>query len=118
MIADANVAWLAGLLEGEGSFTLSHPNSPDRRPQLRVALKMKDKDVVERAAALFPSGSAVIAAPDSRENKSDCWAKSWNGADAAFVMDCILPYMGQRRSAKIRELLKLTNLSHHQRVRT
>ena len=42
--------WLAGILEGEGSFLARPPSSPNS-PAIR--LPMTDVDVVERVAAIF-----------------------------------------------------------------
>jgi hypothetical protein len=46
----AQLHWLAGLLEGEGSFLKGPPSAP-RHPVL--ALQMTDEDVVARVAAMF-----------------------------------------------------------------
>ena len=42
--------WLAGLLEGEGSFCRGSPSNP-RAP--RIAVEMIDKDIVKKVARLF-----------------------------------------------------------------
>ena len=110
------IIWLAGLLEGEGYFGIHPDRRPgDRRGRLEVRLKMTDRDVVERAAGLFPSGASVRPVIDPRPRKSDCYRIGWNGATAESVMRAVLPYMGERRAAKIRECLATPNLSHHPR---
>ena len=52
---ERDLAWLAGLLEGEGSFLKAPPSNPNCP---RISLEMTDKDIVERAAALM-EGKAV-----------------------------------------------------------
>ena len=42
--------WLAGLLEGEGSFQKPAPCEP-KYP--RITIKMTNRDIIERVAALF-----------------------------------------------------------------
>jgi hypothetical protein len=50
------LAWLAGLLEAEGTFLRPPPSMPNCPI---VSCRMTDRDVVERAATMF--GTAVIA---------------------------------------------------------
>jgi hypothetical protein len=47
-IDDADLHWLAGLLEGEGTFIAGPPSAP-RSPAVQVA--MVDRDIVERAGS-------------------------------------------------------------------
>ena len=93
MISLSEIAWLAGLLEGEGCFTFS--KGPD------VVLKMTDKDVVERAASLM--GAKVIA----RDPKNIKWKRTYcasiHGYQAIAWMLTIYPFMGERRKEKIIE---------------
>jgi hypothetical protein len=50
IMTDQDFYWLAGLLEGEGSFLPGPPSAPN---SLRIALMMTDADVVARVAALW-----------------------------------------------------------------
>ena len=90
------LAWLAGLLEGEGSF-LRGPPSSRRLPAIRVA--MNDRDVLERVASLWGSRLATIAP------RRDGWAVSYSlnirGANAVAWMHALRPLMGTRRQAQI-----------------
>ena len=52
MIRNVDIAWLAELLEGEGSFVMSERS-------IAIVVKMTDRDVVERAAALLGGRSTV-----------------------------------------------------------
>lgn len=116
MLSDVEIAWLAGLLEGEGCFRVA--NSPKRlasgrRPVLVVGLKMTDEDVVERAVKLWPVAGRITI---EENNHKPRWAKTykatWHGQRAEDLMVLVLPYMGQRRSAKIKECLAHPSLSH------
>jgi hypothetical protein len=42
--------WLAGLLEGEGSFCPGPPSAPNRP---RITLAMTDEDIIARVAWIF-----------------------------------------------------------------
>lgn len=114
-----NVVWLAGLLEGEGCFTVHRDRrSSGRRPRVRVELNMTDEDVVRQAAQIFDPPSNVRRQAASRSPRhTDTWTATWSGYRAEYVMRRVLPYMGERRSAKINELLAMENLSHHPRAK-
>ena len=123
-MASESVAWLAGLLEGEGYFAVrsSHESSrPESwRPSLHVRLKMTDKDVVERALSVI-GNSTMHVGMDTRPNEPNCkpvYYVSWGGQEAEKLMQAILPYMGKRRAAKIQECLDTHNLSHQPRLET
>lgn len=97
MIASRDdLIWLAGLLEGEGTFDLHKGRYP------RIRLGMTDRDVVGRAATLLGARVrlSLHAAP-----KSATWHTEISGARAAEIMAQILPHMGARRSARIATVL-------------
>jgi hypothetical protein len=98
--AAARVAWLAGLLEGEGSF-LSARSDAYRYPQ--VQMTMCDRFVLERAMDLMPS-SRIYVITDKR-NAERGWSQAWmvrvSGPPAAAVMRAVLQWMGSRRTRAI-----------------
>lgn len=111
--SDLEVAWLAGLLEGEGCFSLNRDRRPgNRRPSLVVKLKMTDADVVVRAGKLMNSPSVRRERDTRKEANSDCYVSRVTGAKAERVMRMVLPHMGTRRTEKINELLNTEGLSH------
>lgn len=112
-MTESETAWIAGLLEGEGSFIL-RPGTSGRRSGLRVSLEMCDEDVVRRAAALSPSKSRVRSR-FRQEGWSTTFQLHWGGKEAETLMRAVLPYMGERRSTKIKECLNVPNLSHTSR---
>lgn len=94
--AHQDLVWLAGLLEGEGTFDLHRGRYP------RVRLAMTDRDVVERAASLMGASCRVTlrVAPYQA-----LWNANVHGEKAATLMRCLLPYMGSRRSGRIAQIL-------------
>jgi hypothetical protein len=90
------IAWLAGILEGEGNF---RANTRTVSPVIR--LKMTDKDVVDRVAALW--GNKV----GQRELPSGKIAYTTNvyGPQAVGWMMTVFTFMGDRRKAKIKKLI-------------
>ncbi len=95
-ISNEDLYWLAGLLEGEGSFLKGPPSAP-RHPV--VALQMTDKDVVSRVAAMFGRKTGCWQSPQAR------WRPTYmtriTGAKAVAWMTALRPLMGTRRRAQI-----------------
>lgn len=91
-----DLVWLAGLLEGEGSFDLHRAKYP------RIRVGMTDRDVVGRAATLMGVSVRATLRPAP-------WSATFHaevsGARAAELLDDLLPLMGARRSAKIATIL-------------
>jgi hypothetical protein len=98
--------WLAGLLEGEGSFLSGPPSAPN---QPRISLQMTDKDVVERVKEIF----GVNYVHERKRKKA--WKKTYRimvkGSNAVDIMREIRPLMGDRRKTQIDEALESTTLS-------
>jgi hypothetical protein len=95
--ADCEVAWLAGLLEGEGTFAASE-KGPNSYPV--VSVQMCDISVVRRAAAVLGAASLREHRPQN-ERWSIVYAATISGARAADWMHRLRPFMGIRRAAAI-----------------
>jgi hypothetical protein len=98
------IAWLAGLLEGEGSFQCVQASKA--RPQSRhltCTLGMTDEDVVRRAGVLMDAPSIYEQNPAPPRKK--VFIIGISGYKAERVMKLILPYMGIRRRDKILKVL-------------
>ena len=91
-----DLLWLAGLLEGEGTFDLHR----GRYPRIRVG--MTDRDVVGRAATLM--GASVRLSLKPAPNAAT-WHAEVSGPRAVALMEDLLPLMGARRSSKIAAVL-------------
>lgn len=97
MIQDRDIHWLAGLLEGEGSFGYK-AWSP------RIGLQTTDADVVERAAVLLqrePKGPLM-----RDRNRKPIWYVQVYGAEAAAWMMTLYCLLGKRRKGQIRGALE------------
>ena len=99
-MTNVEIAWLAGLLEGEGCFS-----TPKRRSGF-VKLGMTDKDTVVRASKLM-NGKVSKSKTDHRGGRKPEYICHVHGMRARQVMELILPYMGKRRAKTIIEKLKL-----------
>ena len=95
-IAEADLHWLAGLLEGEGTFLVGPPSAP-RTPAIQFW--MTDRDVVERASVFLEA--AVMVVPARREGWKTAYAVRIRGTRAVLWMKRLRPLMGIRRREQI-----------------
>jgi hypothetical protein len=97
-VSPEDLHWLAGLLEGEGSFLKP---SPSRPASPRVQVVMTDRDVLEHVAALV--GVSVYAVPVDSRNADwhPCYRVIVNGQRATQLMRVLRPLMGERRQHQI-----------------
>lgn len=97
-------AWAAGVLEGEGSFTLHNRNYP------RVTCSMTDKDILDRLVAVL--GGRVTERLRKNSGQPH-WKPAWSwyvcGNEAAAVMRLVHPWMGERRGARIDHVLAVND---------
>jgi len=106
-MSDKELYWLAGLLEGEGSFLAGPPSAPN---SVRITLTMTDADVVARVAALWG-----VAYHEVRQSRSRLmgWKPNYyvhlRGKPAADLMQLLLPLMGERRQRQIERALASYN---------
>ncbi len=95
-ISEHDLHWLAGLLEGEGSFVAGPPSAP-RSPIVQVC--MVDRDIIDRTGALFGTGVNVI--PPRSEGWRTAYSVRVRGARALLWMRRLRPLMGERRRGQI-----------------
>jgi hypothetical protein len=106
-LTEAEIAWLAGLLEGEGCFGVKGPNPSNAHRYPYVVVRMTDRDVVERVATLM-GGNVVTRShtPSMRSRGEQPIYRYWLvGSRALHVMRLLRPWMGERRTAKVDALL-------------
>lgn len=111
---DLDHAWAAGVLEGEGCFSIFNRTAKCGTKQrdtksCAIHLEMTDKDTVERIYNIFKVGSfkgPFVRKRDDGKNRKPTYVWSVQNAQGIeFVLNCIQPYMSYRRSEKIFELL-------------
>ncbi|HEC65227.1 MAG TPA: hypothetical protein ENI23_08035 [bacterium] len=92
MIKLTDIAWLAGLLEGEGCFYLDKGRYPN------IKLQMTCEDIVVRAATLMKS---------KVRHYGNTWITHAYGAYAIQWMMTLYPYLGKHRRSKIIKVIKV-----------
>lgn len=100
---DKTICWLAGILEGEGSFLKGPPSDPN---QPRIQLSMTDRDIVERVASIFGTATQEVK---SKRYKENGWKTPYftvlKGRKAMRLMEELHPLMGERRQQQIEAAL-------------
>ena len=106
MSSVSKLAWLAGLLEGEGSFLSSIKPGTDgvRRWNTHIALIMTDKDVVQKVATLF--SSSVRGPYKYTKERKPFYSTSISGRKAIGWMLTLFTFLGKRRQAKVAKIVK------------
>jgi hypothetical protein len=95
-IDEYDLCWLAGLLEGEGTFLAGPPSAP-RSPAIQFW--MTDRDVVERAASMLDG--AVMEVRPRKKHWKTTYAVRIRGPRAVVWMKRLRPLMGVRRGTQI-----------------
>ena len=106
------VAWIAGLLEGEGSFLLV--NKHQKTKMFQINLEMTDEDVVSKFRTYLSNIDIKLTnniTPRDRgitingTQTKTIYTCRLNGQHAYKLSKLILPFMGKRRTQKIKEIL-------------
>lgn len=107
MLTDVEIAWFAGLLEGEGSFGYY----PDKRcpstGKVIIQFESTDKDIIEKVHSLFGGRYWDSDYP----SKPSHYKKSWRWAvtskkEVREIIKMVYPYLGNRRKTKCDEVLE------------
>jgi len=93
-----DIAWLAGIIEGEGSFMFKESESP------MIAIQMSDEDIVQRVAAMW--GRKVNGPYERKDGYKTTWRCTVTGKKAVGWMLTLYVFMGERRQAKIRDVIE------------
>jgi hypothetical protein len=102
VLNDFELGWVAGLIEGEGSFTIKKSRRKNRfscQPQLRVS--MTDEDIIRKLAYLVPVGNVLKAGRKTKGGK-DVWMWTLTNSQALIdLMIALRHLMGERRRQRI-----------------
>lgn len=100
-----DINWAAGLFEGEGTFHQQRHDQPGYRTRLELSITMTDRDVLERFREVVGCGS--VRSKTARHTKPH-WKPQYiwrTSAHASQVAERLRPFLGQRRRARLDEIL-------------
>jgi len=104
MIKTNEIAYLAGLLEGEGYFAGLVRRRRKERMQPVIRIQMCDKDVLQKVADRY--NRKLYGPYDyAYRHRQPAYEVRWGSKDAIAIMMTIYPLMGERRRAKIRSII-------------
>jgi hypothetical protein len=99
---DTNIAWLTGIIEGEGNFNLR-----ESKLSARIRIRMTDLDVLQRCKDITKCG--IINGPYRKNHKKYKPYWDWSvSIDSEFLnlAYAILPLLLKRRKSKLIETLQ------------
>lgn len=96
----ADIAWLAGIIDGEGSIFIMKQGRKDRDREfnyiLRVSVQSSDGIMAQECMKITGLG-ACFDAITAKENQSNTYKWQVSGKKAAHVLENILPYLRVKR---------------------
>lgn len=100
-----DLAWAAGLFEGEGCFSLAHAKGV---AQPTCVVSMSDEDVIRRLHRLLGIGSVRKTSRKAYgPDRKDLW--TWTAAgfrSAQYVVALLWNWLGERRQTRAAEILR------------
>ena len=93
----ADLAWAAGIIDGEGSIFVMKQGRKDRERDcnyiMRVSVQSTDPHMAKELCNIFPDGAVFTQEIDKKPQNSNTLKWQINGRKAAFVLKQILPFM-------------------------
>lgn len=111
-MSEIQVAWAAGILEGEGCFSIFHRKTAKwNHKTVAIHCEMADEDVIRKLQSVFDVGTVLIRENNKTRADTRPRKKTWiwsvqNHAGIKKVCEAVLPHMCERRTSKIKELLE------------
>lgn len=122
MASTEDMAWAAGLFEGEGCIVARTRRGPtkkdgtgERRPfvLMELMLVMTDRDVVERFNRVLGVGNTNPRrrTKSTQTHWKDQWVWRAGGTGALALYEQLRPYLGERRRRRGDEVAKMVEIS-------
>jgi hypothetical protein len=93
-MSEIEVAWLAGLFDGEG--TCFDTKRRNQRCAITMAVAMTNEEIIRRIQVVTGCGSVVLLRPNRPEQK-ESWRWQCYGANARNVLDQLFPWLIVKR---------------------
>ncbi len=108
-ISTIDIAWVAGLIEGEGTIIAYESKSDRVKKQVRFAVEMTDLDVLQKLQRILGTNARLIKRnpPSLNPNHRDSFIVTLSGSYAIAWLLTIYCFLGTRRRAAV---IKAVNL--------
>jgi len=109
-VSDIEIAYCAGVLEGEACFDIRESPARVRDPNnmhARIIVEMKDRDVLERLQRCFGGTLVDVKCPSKIKVQWSPYYK-WLLSERESVFNCLIrinQFMSQRRKERINEMM-------------
>ena len=113
MVTEHDLYWLAGYLEGEGSFMRGSPSDPGNS---KISVCSTDEDVIAKVGKLFGNTPYLAKRKISNPKHKPVWTVKKSGRDAVALMQLLLPLMGKRRHEQISKAIVSYTPSKYKRL--
>jgi hypothetical protein len=97
-LTDAEIAWMAGLFDGEGCISYKHVNC------VILKISMTDEDLIKRFHRLADGGNVYFY--DKKTYKRMYVWEAGNHNDCRRLLLTMLPWFGERRKTKSLEAIE------------
>lgn len=98
-LSSEEIAWLAGIYEGEGSCSITNGRA------IRIEITMTDKDIIDRICNLTGLGRVRIL-PSRNEKYKQAFNWGLGSLNAVSFLNVIMPWLGERRAARAKAAVK------------
>lgn len=100
MATKLDLAWAAGLFEGEGCFTISTDWRHGGTQHFCAKLGMTDEDVVRRFAKVMGIGTVIVVAPRNPKHSVQWLWKVTKLKDVENIYNKLVNQFGKRRTQR------------------
>ena len=97
------LAYLAGVFDGEGSFG-NWSKGKNKRKEFRASIEMSDSDVILKFLTYFQKGTLTLRLP-RKEGYKILYHWRIRGDQGKEIIREMLPFFSKRRQAKFHEIL-------------
>lgn len=109
VLEPTEIAWLAGIYEGEGSCGISNGRA------INVTVVMTDEDVISRIQSLTGCGSVKML-PQRDENYKQAYRWSVGSVEAVAFLEAVLPWLGTRRAQRAKNAVTNWKVNRKQSI--
>lgn len=107
MLKETDIAWFAGLFEGEGCVGYYVDKRNPNTGSVRLQIESTDKDIIDRIKNMFGGKIWINTAPSKPKHYKPSWRWGVSSKkEVAYIIGLMYFYLGNRRQERCDEVLK------------